>query len=93
MAQSGGTARMKYVVNKGESLWNLAERFLGDGKRYKEIKKASGITSDTLQIGQVLTIPEDKTALEKALVQCVEDVEKLPSFQRLYNTYLKDSFN
>lgn len=47
-----------YTVKKGDSLWKIAQQKLGSGNRYKEIMTASGITSDKLQIGQVLKIPK-----------------------------------
>lgn len=74
---------MKYEVKKGDSLWNLAQEFLGNGNRYPEIKKASGKTSDVLKIGEVLTIPVDGTVLKNALNQCINDIESLDSFKTL----------
>lgn len=48
----------KHTVKKGDTLWVLAKKYLGNGSRYKEIMTASGITSSVLRVGQVLTIPE-----------------------------------
>ncbi len=48
----------KHTVVRGDTLWALAVKYLGNGSRYPEIMKASGITSTTLTAGQVLTIPE-----------------------------------
>ena len=47
----------KHTVVRGDTLWALAVKYLGNGSRYKEIMTASGITSTTLTAGQVLTIP------------------------------------
>lgn len=47
-----------YKVVRGDTLWGIAAKFLGNGSRYKEIKKLNGLTSDTLQIGQTLKIPD-----------------------------------
>ena len=47
-----------YTVQKGDTLWRIAHKKLGSGKRYTEIKTASGIKSDNLKIGQVLKIPK-----------------------------------
>lgn len=47
----------KHTVARGDTLWALAVKYLGDGNRYKEIMTASGIKSSTLKVGQVLTIP------------------------------------
>ena len=52
------TTYTAYTVQKGDTLWRIAHKHLGSGNRYKEIKTASGITSDNLKIGQVLKIPK-----------------------------------
>ena len=46
-----------YTVSKGDSLWKIAQKLLGNGARYKEIMTLSNITSTMLSIGQTLTIP------------------------------------
>lgn len=46
-----------YTVEYGDNLWNIAAKFLGDGTRYGEIIEANGLTSDYIQVGQVLIIP------------------------------------
>lgn len=42
---------------KGDSLWAIAEKRLGNGTRYNEIKKLNGLTSDVIYAGQVLKLP------------------------------------
>lgn len=47
-----------YIVESGDTLWAIAERFYGDGSKYQVIADASGIPNpDLIQPGQVLTIP------------------------------------
>lgn len=46
----------EYTVRPGDTLWLLAQRF---GTTVDAIKGLSGLTSDALQIGQVLRIPND----------------------------------
>ena len=46
-----------YTVVKGDTLWEIAVRYLGKGIRYKDIKDLNGLTSDTIHIGQKLKIP------------------------------------
>lgn len=47
-----------YVVRPGDSLWVLAEVFLGDGSRWSELRGESGpLTSDVLEVGQRLVVP------------------------------------
>lgn len=67
--ESGGTvvattpdevepAYVFYTVKKGDTLWEIAKKFLGKGRRYTEIKTMNGLTSDTVHTGQVLKIPD-----------------------------------
>jgi LysM repeat protein len=51
------TAYDTYVVVKGDSLWAIAQKKLGNGARYKEIKSLNGLTSDTIFAGQKLKLP------------------------------------
>lgn len=55
---NGGTAKYRvHVVVKGDSLWNLAKKYLGSGAKYPEIKKLNGLTSNNIKPGQKLNIP------------------------------------
>ena len=48
-----------YTVKAGDSLWAIAARFLGDGRRYPEIRELNGIASNNIiHTGQVLRIPK-----------------------------------
>ena len=47
-----------YIVRAGDTLWSIAEKELGHGPRFTEIKELNGLTSDILHAGQVLTLPE-----------------------------------
>ena len=47
-----------YTVKHGDTLWNIAEQYLGRGSRYTEIVKLNGLKSNVLKTGQVLKIPE-----------------------------------
>jgi len=46
-----------YSVKKGDTLWGIAEKYLGSGSRYREIMSLSKITSTTIHVGQSLTLP------------------------------------
>ncbi len=48
-----------YTVRSGDTLWLLANRF---GTTVDAIKRLNGLTSDNLQIGQVLQIPSGQSA-------------------------------
>lgn len=59
ISSSGSTAAASrtYTVKSGDSLWAIAEKQLGNGSRYKEIKSLNGLSSDTIYAGQVLKLP------------------------------------
>lgn len=46
-----------YSVKKGDTLWDIATKYLKNGSRYVEIMSLSKITSTTIHVGQVLTLP------------------------------------
>ena len=47
-----------YTVKKGDTLWAIAQRYLGSGSKYKEIKILNALTSDTIYPNQTLKIPK-----------------------------------
>jgi hypothetical protein len=49
-----------YVVRRGDNLWDLAQRFLGDGRRWHELK---GYTGDPrrMPIGTVIRLPSESS--------------------------------
>lgn len=47
-----------YTVKKGDTLWDIAKKYLGSGSRWKEIYNLSGMTSQTIYAGQKLKIPD-----------------------------------
>ena len=52
------TGSIKYTVQKGDSLWKIAQRY---GTTVEAIKSLNGLTGDLLNIGQVLQIPASQT--------------------------------
>lgn len=54
---SGATTYRVHTVAKGDTLWGIAVKYLGNGTRYKEIKTLNGLTSDVIYSGQKLKIP------------------------------------
>ena len=46
-----------YTVVKGDTLWGIAQKKLGNGARWQEISKLNGLTSTTIVAGQKLKIP------------------------------------
>lgn len=47
-----------YTVKRGDTLWRIAQKNLGRGTRYKEIKTLNGLTKDIIRVGQVLKLPK-----------------------------------
>lgn len=50
------SATVTHVVKKGDTLWDLAVKYYGNGNKYTEIKKLNNLKTDTLKIGQKLII-------------------------------------
>lgn len=55
--QESANTNTVYKVKKGDTLWDLATKWLGNGSRYTEIVSLNNLKSTTLKIGQILTIP------------------------------------
>lgn len=47
-----------YIVREHDTLWGIAQKELGYGPRFTEIKELNGMTSDTIHAGQILKMPE-----------------------------------
>ena len=50
-------APVRYRVRERESLWTLAERFLGDGALWPELAEANGIEPEDLRAGMEIVVP------------------------------------
>lgn len=49
-----------YVTKWGDTLWGIAEEFLGDGNLYPLLTQLNGVTAETLKPGMVILLhPED----------------------------------
>ena len=48
--------QITYTVKKGDTLWDISKKYLGDGSKYKEIKLLNGLSSDTIYPDQKLKI-------------------------------------
>ena len=53
-----GEARVA-IAQPGDSLWSIAEKYLGNGLRWEEIYKINNLSSTTILIGQKLKLPEE----------------------------------
>ncbi len=61
---SSNEGPINYIVRSGDTLWDIAQRYLGDGNRYKEIMQANGLTSDRIYPGQILKIPTNSSNIQ-----------------------------
>jgi nucleoid-associated protein YgaU len=51
-------AKGSHRVGKGDTLYSLARRYYGDGKRFRDIAEANGLDpADPLPVGKELRIP------------------------------------
>lgn len=58
IGSTAASAARTYTVRRGDSLWAIAAKQLGNGSRYTEIKRLNGLSSDTIHAGQVLKLPD-----------------------------------
>lgn len=72
-----------YVVQKGDSLYSIAAKL---GTTVTELKKENNLTSNTLQIGQVLRIPTKEIYEEKENVYVVKKGDTLYGIAQANNT-------
>ena len=56
--QNANKNYFEYTIQKGDTLWHLAQKYLGNGARYEEIKTLNNLSSDTIYAGQTLRIPK-----------------------------------
>lgn len=55
-----------YSVKKNDTLWYIAEKFLGDGTKYREIMEENNLKDDKIYSGMVLRIPQLDGKVESA---------------------------
>ena len=54
---SAANAYLTHTVVKGDTLWEIAKKYLGSGSRYKEIVSLNGLKSNVIYSGMKLKIP------------------------------------
>jgi len=62
-AGSGETKEIRHTIAKNDNLWALAQKYYGDGSKWKRILEANrDVIKDerNLPVGKVITIPMDK---------------------------------
>lgn len=76
-----------YVVQKGDTLYSIANKL---GTTVSELKKENNLTSNTLQIGEVLRIPTKEIYEEEENIYIVKKGDSLYSIANKYNTTVKE---
>lgn len=57
--QEAAPAARTYTVRAGDTLWDIAVKYYGDGRQYTKIARANNIPDpNMINIGIVLTIPD-----------------------------------
>ena len=72
-----------YVVQKGDTLYSIANKL---GTTVSELKKENNLTSNTLQIGEILRIPTKEIYEEEENIYIVKKGDSLYSIANKYNT-------
>lgn len=79
-----------YKVQKGDSLWSIAKKFLGDGNKYKSIQELNGLKDTVITPGLILLIPARTPSgstyeqIGRAFEKALNDVDALPSVKAFY---------
>ena len=48
-----------YTIKKGDTLWSIAKKYLGDGQRWRDIVAANpGLAPAKLRVGQKINLPQ-----------------------------------
>lgn len=83
---------MTYTVKKGDTLWSVAKKLLGDGNKYREIVKLNSLKDTTIYPDMVLKIPNNSHSklnyeeIGRAYVKALNEIENLKSFNTLCDT-------
>ena len=55
--ESAADTYVTHTVQRGDTLWEIAKKYLGSGNRYKEIVSLNGLKSNVIYSGMKLKIP------------------------------------
>lgn len=93
-SESSTQSALTYTVKEGDSLWKIAEEKLGDGFKWQDIQKENNLTTDVVEIGQTLNIPEVSLISDNGSIE--DDtyiVEKGDSLWEIAVSAYGDGFN
>lgn len=83
---------MEHVIKSGDSLWGIAEKYLGSGLKYTDIMKWNNLSEDSvIHPGQKLIIEDDKPKEYREFdTHLVAKGETLSSIANKYGTTVQD---
>jgi peptidoglycan hydrolase-like protein with peptidoglycan-binding domain len=68
-----------YVVKAGDSLWAIAEKYLGDGSKYKELAELNGIENpEEINVGQVIKFKTASGTVSEPVVPVTPEPSTTP---------------
>lgn len=70
------TTKNEYIVQKGDSLWNISKKF---GISVDEIKRLNNLNSNLIYVGQVLKLPGYETTTDSNITYIVKKGDTLYS--------------
>ena len=80
-----------HTVKKGDTLWKLAQQYLGDGSRYPEIMEMNALSGTTLYPGMQLKIPgKTQTPSTPEATYRSHTVKKGDTLWKIAKTYFGD---
>ncbi|GMB10338.1 MAG: LysM peptidoglycan-binding domain-containing protein [Candidatus Improbicoccus devescovinae] len=82
------TKSVKYRVKPGDTLWAIAQKYLGSGSKFIDIKQINNLNTDQIHPGQILDIPQNSnTDWNLYTVQRGDSIWKIS--QKLLNSTTK----
>lgn len=72
----------RYMVQPGDTLWGIAERYLGDGSRWHDLYAYNNLPSTEIHIGDVIELPPADWAEDKAEDPAEKPKGTLPELRR-----------
>jgi nucleoid-associated protein YgaU len=80
------TDQSQYIVKEGETLWSISEDRYGSGYNWVDIYEANNLTSESIAVGQILTLPDvsaeqptDTKEVSEVAVEATEAPEASPT--------------